>query len=158
VLYDSLFRLEKGTPIELHGPMGKFALPEGSGPFYFLAGGTGVTPFRSMVKFLLDQKPEVENWLFHSVRTPEDLVFQEEFLQWGTAKNSFHYVPTFTQYSGIDPDKETGRIGEVLLRKHLPNPAGVFLLCGPAAFVNDLEALLKHTMQIKPEQIRREQW
>ena len=158
-LYASLFRLKEGTPIELFGPMGKFFLPEDQpGPFYFLAAGTGVAPFRSMIKWLLDKKPEVESWLFHSARTPEDLIFREEFLQWGADKARFHYVPTFTQFSGIDPEKETGRIGELMLRKHLPDPSGIFLLCGPTAFVKDLELLLQATMHISADRIRREQW
>src|SRR5262245_48216685 len=51
VLYQSLFALKKGTLIELIGPLGKFSLPDDpAGPFYFLAGGTGVSPFRSMIK------------------------------------------------------------------------------------------------------------
>src|SRR5271167_3419412 len=45
-------RLKIGDPIQLQGPYGSFGLPAAlSGVFCFIAGGTGVAPFRSMVKF-----------------------------------------------------------------------------------------------------------
>jgi len=157
VLYGSLFGLNKGSAVDIHGPMGSFILPEPiAGPYYFLAGGSGVAPFRSMIKFILDTRPETVMWLFNSARTPDDLIFREQFLEW--SKNpDFHYVPTFTRAADFGMAGETGRIGEELLKKHLPTMEGTFFICGPKEFVADMERILVR-MQVPPVRIRRENW
>ena len=132
-------------------------LPEPlEGPYIFLAGGSGVTPFRSMIKFALDTRPTTELWLFHSVKTPDDLLFKEEFLAW--AQNpAFHYVPTFTRWDDPDKQAETGRIGNTVLNRHLPLMKGIFFLCGSKEFVTDMEHVLVG-LKVPAEHIRREQW
>ena len=156
-LFQSLFTLKSGSPVEITGPMGSFTLPDTlEGPYIFLAGGSGVTPFRSMIKYVLDTRPLTELWLFHSARTPDDLLFREEFFAWANTP-AFHYVPTFTRWD--DPDKKaiTGRIGTVLLNRHLPLMKGTFFTSGSKEFVNDMEHVLK-SMNVPSEHIRREQW
>jgi NADH oxidoreductase Hcr len=157
VLYASLFELKKGSPIEVAGPMGKFSLPEPLvGPYYFLAGGSGVTPFRSMIKFIIDTRPTTDMWLFHSVKTPDDLIFKDELLA-RSQNPTFHFVPTFTRTTEFDIEGETGRIGEVLLRKHLKMMEGTFFLCGPKEFVTDMEHTLVR-LGVPTPRIRRENW
>lgn len=158
-LFKSLFSLNPGSPIDIHGPLGAFTIPEGlAGPYYFLAAGSGVTPFRSMVKYVLDTQAQTEVWIFHSVKTPGDLIFKEEFLTWSNTRPHFHYVPTFTR-SDIDPlHGESGRIREELLKKHLTYDQGTFFLCGLPTFVSDMEHLLGDVLKIPSERIRREQW
>jgi glycine betaine catabolism B len=157
-LYGSLFSLKKGSQVEVAGPLGSFTLPDDlKGPFYFLGAGSGVTPFRSMIKFLQDTQPATEIWLIHSARVPEDLLFKSEFEEW--SKNvMFHYIPTFTRWTLDGYTGETGRIGEALLRKHLTLDKGLFFLCGPSAFVKDMEQVIGTTLAIPIDRIRREQW
>jgi len=115
-----------------------------------------VTPFRGMIRYLRDVQPATECWLLHSVKSPDDLIFKEEFLEW--SKNSvFRYIPTFTRWQDATEEAETGRIGETLLRKHLTLTQGTFFLCGPKQFVTDMEHVLIN-LQVSPESIRREQW
>ncbi len=156
-VYESLFRLKKGSPVEIAGPLGAFALPNVlKGPYYFLAGGSGVTPFRAMVKYILDTSPATESWVFHSVKTPMDLIFKDQFLAW-TQNPTFHYVPTFTRTTDLDIEGETGRIGEILLRKHLKMLEGTFYLCGSSEFVKDMEHTLDR-LGVSASRIRRENW
>ena len=156
-LYGDLFNLKIGTQIKLEGPLGKFALPMPlAGPYFFLAAGSGVTPFRSMIKFVLDTRPATETWLFNSVRTPDDLIFKAPFLAW-SENPAFHYVPTFTRTSQDDVAGETGRMGEALLRKHLKILEGIFFLCGPRGFVTDMEHVLTG-LHVPAACIRRENW
>jgi len=156
-LYGSLFSLKNGGQVEIAGPMGSFSLPDAlAGPYYFLAGGSGVTPFRAMIKFILDSKPDTEMWLFHSVKTPDDLIFKEQFLDWSKNK-AFHFVPTFTRVGDGDIKGETGRIGDALLSKHIKMTEGMFFLCGPKEFVTDMEHTLTR-LSVPPARIRRENW
>jgi ferredoxin-NADP reductase len=156
-LYGSLFSLKPGSPVEISGPYGSMTLPDKlQGPYYFLAGGSGVAPFRGMIKYILDTHPATETWLFHSVAAPDDLIFKEEFLAWSQNKG-FHYIPTFTRWDSPDQTAETGRIGEALLKRHLPLMDGTFYLCGSKEFSTQMEHVLKN-LQVPADHIRREQW
>lgn len=158
-LFESLFNIKPGSMMQVSGPYGSFTLPEDiTGHFYFLAAGSGVAPFRSMVKFLLDTQAPSVAWLLHSVRTPSDLIFKDEFLLWASESRNFHYVPTFTRTEEVVAGAETGRIHEQLIKKHVPIEKGIFFLCGLPAFVTDMEHLLTQTMKIPVDRIRREQW
>src|SRR5690348_14324223 len=51
----TLFSLKDGTPLKLADPMGDFVLPKDKTiPLVFVAGGIGVTPMHSMIKYLND--------------------------------------------------------------------------------------------------------
>jgi ferredoxin-NADP reductase len=159
-LGQGLSTLKRGDPIEVEGPFGNsLTLPEPiPETVCFIAAGTGVTPFRSMIKSLLDTDAGTELWLLHSVKTRGELIFQPEFSEWSGSNARFHYVPTLTKDFDDDWKNETGRINEILVRKHIPEKPVTFMLCGPPAFVGDMERMLKEALQVQPANIRREQW
>ncbi|HVO33829.1 MAG TPA: FAD-dependent oxidoreductase [Elusimicrobiota bacterium] len=152
--------LKAGDPIGVQGPFGSFGLPEPlEGPLCFLAAGSGITPIRSMLKYAQDKRIQAEKWLFYSVRTPADELFGSEFEAWERSDHSFHRIVTLT--GGADDGEwrgERGRLSERLLRKYWPDSHGHFFLCGPPAFVTDMEHLLSGPLNVPPARIRREQW
>jgi ferredoxin-NADP reductase len=151
--------LERGTEVDVEGPFGKFSLPPtGDLPLCFIAAGSGVTPFRSMIKYLVDKGIQLESWLLHSVRYQRDLIFIDEFRHWSGMNKGFHYIPTLTQDVDDNWTNETGRINEVLIRKHISKNPACFLLCGPTSFVTDMEKLLTGPLGVPAGNIRREQW
>jgi ferredoxin-NADP reductase len=155
----ALQKLKRGDSVDLEGPLGSFCLPDPvRTPLCFIAAGTGVTPFRSMIRSLMDQDVAQDSWLLHSVKTQKELLFSEEFRDWSGSYRQFRYVPTITQDFDDNWDNETGRINEVLIRKHIPADVTTFLLCGPPSFVGDMESLLKTNMAVPAERVRREQW
>jgi CDP-4-dehydro-6-deoxyglucose reductase len=153
-------QLKRGDSLDVEGPFGgSLSLPEPvAEPLAFIAAGTGITPFRSMVRFLIDNKSRFDTYLMHSVRNHHDLLFREELIEWSTKYPHFHYIPTLTRNVDDTWKNETGRIGEALLRKHLTMHPCTYLLCGPTAFVNDMEKLLRDTLGILSDRIRREKW
>jgi len=154
-----LSRLSSGASVDLDGPFGSFSLPNPiKESLCFIAAGSGVTVFRSMVHTLLENHASTESWLLHSVKTPADLIFHDEFVSWESSNSKFHYVPTVTQHEGTRWTKETGRINDVLIRKHIADRPCSYLLCGPPPFVGDMEKLLTGTLRISPGHVRREQW
>lgn len=53
----TLLDLPFGTPVTIEGPKGVFVLPPSSdSPLMFIAGGIGITPFMSMIRFLTETK------------------------------------------------------------------------------------------------------
>jgi len=152
--------LKKGDTLEVEGPFASsLALPDPlTQTVAFIAAGTGVTPFRSMIKNLIDHKASTEFYLLHSVSKQYDLLFEGDFRDWAGQNPHFHYIPTITRDFDNNWKHETGRIGEALIRKHVPEHPCTYLLCGPNHFVNDMEKLLKDNLKIASDRIRREKW
>ena len=60
--------------------MGLFTLPRiRVRPFVFLAGGMGIAPFRSMLRYAADARTGHKGTLFYSSRVPEEALFLDEF-------------------------------------------------------------------------------
>lgn len=77
---NALGRLQKGTELALADPMGDFVLPKDKTiPLLFIAGGIGITPYRSMIKWLSDQHEKRTIHLVYSVRKAEELAFLDLF-------------------------------------------------------------------------------
>lgn len=120
------------TLVDAVGPEGDFVLPStNSRPLVFLAGGIGITPFRSMIlQSLHDQLPQ-EIYLFYSNHALEEAAFLEEFTNLAKENPQFHFIPVVT------------RIDENLIKKFLPDFAqAIFYAAGPPAMVKAMRDFL----------------
>lgn len=76
----TLSALRPGQKVVISEPMGDFVLPKDKSiPLVFLVGGIGVTPFRSMIKWLTDKNDRRQIQLLYSVKTQDEMVFLEVF-------------------------------------------------------------------------------
>lgn len=72
-----LSALKPGAKLHLADPMGDFVLPKDPTiPIVFVAVGLGITPVRSMVKWLLDTNQKRHIQLIYAVSQPEELAFK----------------------------------------------------------------------------------
>jgi ferredoxin-NADP reductase len=79
----ALAALSIGDEIDVFGPMGPFILPENPAqPIVLVAGGIGVTPFRSMIKYLVDSAMTTPVQLLYACRSDQDIAFKAEFDMW----------------------------------------------------------------------------
>lgn len=80
----ALQALKPGAELALADPMGDFVLPKDpSIPLLFVAGGIGVTPYRSMIKWLHDMGQRRDIHLLYSVRDARELAFSDLFTEYG---------------------------------------------------------------------------
>jgi len=73
-----LRKLKAGDLVEIHGPFGNFGMePKDAeaGKFVFIASGTGIAPFRSMVRTY----PEIDYTLIHGVRQSTEAYDRNEY-------------------------------------------------------------------------------
>ena len=73
-----LSKLKVGDLVEVNGPFGKFKIDEkkiADSKFVFIASGTGVAPFRSMVRTY----PDLDYTLIHGVRYGSEAYDKEEY-------------------------------------------------------------------------------
>jgi NAD(P)H-flavin reductase len=94
----TLAEVTLGTRVDVRGPLGSFTLPQDSSrPLVLVAGGIGITPFRSMVKHATERSLPHRLTLIYSNRTPQDAPFLEELQTWAQQNPNVRFVPTMTQ-------------------------------------------------------------
>lgn len=76
----TLFALKPGVVVDMSDPMGDFVLPKDKTiPLVFVAGGIGVTPYRSITKWLMDTKEQRDIQAVLAAATPKDVLFKDLF-------------------------------------------------------------------------------
>jgi ferredoxin-NADP reductase len=81
----ALSKLEEGSELQLiENPEGDFVWEDSSLPIIFVAGGIGVTPFRSILKQRVHDQLPLKVTLIYGSRT-EDVPFKDELAQWSAA-------------------------------------------------------------------------
>jgi ferredoxin-NADP reductase len=92
--------LEEGAQIAFQGPFGDFTLRPPLRDTVFIATGTGVAPFRSMLHWLLAEKErhhERRFWLLFGARQQQDIYYREEFETLAAGHDNFHFLPTLSR-------------------------------------------------------------
>jgi ferredoxin-NADP reductase len=95
--------MKEGDEIHCQGPFGDFILRPPLRDTVFIATGTGIAPFRSMLHWLLADSArhqEKQLWLVFGNRTERDIYYHEEFLRLASQPNNFHYLPTLSRGGG----------------------------------------------------------
>ncbi len=89
-----------GDPIDCQGPFGDFILRPPMRDTIFIATGTGVAPFRSMLHWMLADPARHQGkqlWLVFGNRTEQDIYYHQEFLRFAQDHANFHYLPTLSR-------------------------------------------------------------
>ncbi len=138
---ESLFALKPGDSVMMSEPMGDFVLPiDKSVPLVFIAGGIGITPMRSMIKWLLDSEQHRTIHLIYAANRVEEVAFRDLFHDFG--------VPTDIFLS--DPPKnwqeKIGRLDAEKILEIAPDVDGkLYYISGPEPMVEQLtKALADH--------------
>jgi ferredoxin-NADP reductase len=130
----SLRELPLGAEVEVEAPKGKFALPEDSSrPLVFVAGGIGITVFRSMLRYIREERLPYRVTLIYSNRDRESTAFLDELRELERELPDLRLVLTMTQ----DPswNGETRKIDARFVRDYLGDDLNgfTFLVAGPPA-------------------------
>ena len=125
-----------------------------------IAGGSGVTPFRAFAREATRRQLETKVTILYSVRTTNDIIFNEEFRQLEQENPNFNFYVTCTRLHA--DDKWTGRRGRIdasWVKEHVHDlPNTTFYACGPNELVEATEELVLHELQVPKEQMKTEKW
>lgn len=122
---------------------GEFTLPtDPKLPLAFIAGGIGVTPYRSMAKYLLDKKEHREMTLLYAAKTTSELVYKDLFDQ--AKEIGLKAIYVVEQNDTGAKDVVVGMIEEKLLTKEIPNyKEAEFYISGPHGMVEAFKKTLQ---------------
>jgi ferredoxin-NADP reductase len=150
-----------GSLVQLEGPMGSFTLHNNaSKPGVFLAGGIGITPFRSMLRQAAQDQPPHTLYLFYANNRPEDAAFLEELTRLPGSNPRIHIVPTMSEMARSTRTWQgaTGFIDENLLRANVSNLQGpIYYIAGPPGMVTAMRDMLTKA-QVDEDDIRTEEF
>jgi ferredoxin-NADP reductase len=150
-----------GDKIGVLPPTGKF-LPvyQPEKHLICIAGGSGVTPFRAFVREATRRKLGTKITILYSVRTTNDIIFNDEFHKLQLENPQFNFYVTCTR---LHPqDSWTGRRGRITpewIKEHTHDLTNtVFYACGPNELVEFAEHLVLTDMKVPKEQMKVEKW
>ncbi|MEO6212769.1 MAG: FAD-binding oxidoreductase [Vicinamibacterales bacterium] len=150
--------LRRGQTIGVGGPLGRFGFPDRpeERDFLFIAGGTGIAPLRAMLRHARAIPQPGSYRLLYSARTPDDFAYLPE-LRGMARRGELRFTATATR-GGDDRWKGSrGRIAVEQLAALIDNPATLCFVCGPAAMVDDVPAMLRE-LGIDRSRIQLEEW
>ena len=142
-------------------PAGKFLPDYAPGKqLICIAGGSGVTPFRGFVREATRRQLDTKITVLYSVRTTNDIIFNNEFHELATQNPNFNFFVTCTRLSEQDSwSGRRGRISPEWLREQIHDlPNTVFYACGPNALVEFAEELVLHGLNVPKAQMKTEKW
>lgn len=147
----TLDELPVGSVVEGKGPQGTFTFDQNLKNNIFLAGGIGITPFRSMIKYAIDKNLNIPMYLIYS-NSDSDFVFKKELDLW-QKENSFLRVTYFDS-------SVFGHLNQKMLSSLLPVTYSLlptYWAVGPNVFVNAMEEILED-LKIPEDQIKTEKF
>ena len=155
--------LDEGQQIQASGPYGRFCLgaADANRRYLLIGTGTGVTPYRAMLPQLRQVMAarDVEVVLLFGARTPEELIYGEDFYAFAAVNPGLRFVPCFSRELPANPhaDVRRGYVQDALAEFAPDAEADVAYLCGNPNMVDAAFEALKLAGLPVPH-IRREKY
>jgi ferredoxin-NADP reductase len=148
----------EGSLVQTSDPQGYFYYEplRDSKTVVCLAGGSGVTPFRSLIPDLLRHEPEANIVLLYGITSPDEILFRQEWERMAADNpERFRFVPVCSD-AAAGWSGERGFLSAELIGSHVSAPQDAsFFICGPAPMHEFLTRELDG-IDLKPRQVRRE--
>ena len=141
-------RVHEGDVLQVKAPSGHFFIdPDASVPAVFIAGGIGITPMMSMLRWCIDVQPERRVHLYYGVRSSGDHAFKRVLQDLAAAHPAFRLTVVYGSPGADDVlDRDYQHLGHVdlaLLRRTLPHGRHQFYVCGPPPMMQSLVPALR---------------
>jgi len=150
--------LRTGSQLAVGRPAGQFVYPAGDDrPLVLLAGGIGVTPLLSMLRYGVSSDPTRPITLLYSARDRQAMAFLPELRVLAARHPQIRIAVTVSE-AGVPEPWRSGRIDLGLIRQYVSHPAHtIFCVCGPTPMMTAMTDLLAGE-GVPREQIRSEQF
>ncbi|HEV3245373.1 MAG TPA: hypothetical protein VG102_03370 [Candidatus Paceibacterota bacterium] len=137
-----LFSMQPGEQVIASQLSGDFTFPRDTNKkLVFIAGGIGITPFRSMIQYLLDTDEHRDIVLLYSTRTPEDAVYRD------LLDRAVHELGIKVVYAFSEPGmghSGPALINEDLIAHEVPDyHERTFYISGPQGMVTSFKDMLQ---------------
>ncbi len=134
--------MNPGEWARIDGPYGKFTCECEYEKILLLAGGIGITPFYSIIKFCTDNQLSTSIVLFYGARNENDIAFKRELEETQLRNPHFKLLYILNEPS-VNWTGKTGFVTPDLIRQEVPDfKDRVFYACGPPAMVTAMQKVV----------------
>lgn len=139
-----LSSLKPGDKVTVKGPFGHFLLMDNK-DIVMIAGGIGITPFRSMLKYLADVESTQKVTLFYGSKNPEEIAFFSDLEEFSKKNKNIKIIITVNDPKDLKKDYRglTGLIDANMIKYNTSVKNKYFYICGPVAMVDSMTNQLK---------------
>ena len=151
--------VEINDPFFLKGPNGQFKFdPNRDRKVMFIAGGTGVAPFMSMLRHMKILGSSTDVVMLYSVKFPTEIIKKGEL---ETLSQQLRLKMEVTVTRPADGDGWTGQTGHVdsaMIQKYAPDLSErMFYICGPLPFVKAVKDALA-ALNVQQQRVSADVW
>ena len=149
--------LREGDLLNVSAPAGRFTFDgTQSDRIVLIAGGVGITPLMSILRYLTDQRWKGDIHFLYCAKTPQDIIFRQELDDLQKRFPNLHLHLTLTRAEGTDWAGRKGRITGEFLRQTIPDLVGhPVYICGPASMMEPTIQMLRE-LGVPADQIKSE--
>ena len=153
----ALDRLRTGDWAKIKMPLGAFTFTGEHKKIAFLSGGIGITPIRSICKFVTDKGLPTDIVLLYGNNKEEDIIFRQDLDEMAKANKNLRIVYTLTS---ADIEKKswrerTGYIDDRMITEEVADyKERIFYICGPPKMVETLTDILKNKLSLAEDRIK----
>jgi len=136
-------QVREGDVLSVRAPAGQFFIDaDASIPAVLIAGGIGITPMMSMLRWCLREQPQREVHLYYGLRRSDEHAFKSQLESLAEGHARFHLNVVYSRPETGDVEgrdyQHAGHVDVDLLRRSLPHGRHRFFVCGPPAMMNSL--------------------
>ncbi len=137
-------RVGEGDLLSVSGPAGRFTFRGGEVPsVVFIAGGVGVTPLMSSIRYLTDRSWGGEVFLIYACASVKDIIFREELGYLRRRHPNLRVTITLDREESADWEGPRGFVTKELLLDAVPDIAARRVhLCGPPPMMDAVQKAL----------------
>jgi len=137
--------IRAGSSLDVRAPAGRFTFTGAeAGSIVLIAGGVGITPLMSKIRYLTDLSWPGDIYLVFSVKTEKDIIFRDELDALRRRHANLHVTITLTRDDGAVWSGERGRITPALLTSTVPEIATRRVhICGPTEMTDPTRQMLR---------------
>ena len=149
----ALDRLKIGDRAKLKMPYGSFTFEGEYKKIAFLSGGIGITPIRSICKYVVDKELDTDIALLYGNRTSKDIVFKDDF---DTMQKTHPKLKVIHILSQADSEwaGRRGHIDSRLIKEEISDYAERrFYICGPPSMVEAMKNILLDELNLPAGQV-----
>lgn len=149
----ALDNLKAGDEVIIEYPFGKFVLDGFSTKIAFLSGGIGITPIRSICKYVVDKNLGIDVVLVYSNRSVRDIVFKDDFDAMVKSYPSLRVAHVLCE---TEPGFKcaVGLINSGIIKNEIPDYLErKFYLCGPPQMVEAMRKILTQELALPSDKI-----
>jgi hypothetical protein len=136
-------QVQVGDVLQVKAPSGHFYIdPDPSVPAVLVAGGIGITPMMSMLRWCLTRQPERQVHLYYGLRQGNEHAFKSQLEELASVHPRFKLNVVYSRPAAEDLQgrdfQHTGHVDLALLQRTLPHGRHQFYICGPAPMMESL--------------------